>query len=317
MTLPIRGRRRGAATSLIAASILIAGCSTGPSADDATVIIPAPTATEPVARSSPVEPAPAPAAEAAPVEPAPAAEAPATAETAEIKAEGWGTIKGRVVLQGEAPAPAVLVRKGDNSVQGGAVCSAKEIVSERLVVNPEDKGVRYAIVYVPRPTAVNPEAESAAKNADVDFDQKGCKFVPHVLAAMKGTKVALHSSDPITHNINVMLTKNKTNITVAPGAPLPPIELKNAEVKPGEVVCDIHTWMKSYWMVVDSPYFAVTDAHGNFTLKDVPAGTQKVVVWQEAMPGGFLTPASGESVNVAAGGETTKDFTLDVAKLKP
>ena len=117
---------------------------------------------------------------------------------------------------------------------------------------------------------------------------------------MKGTKVDVHSSDPVNHNINVMLTKNKTNITVSPGAPLPPIELKNAEVKPGAVVCDIHTWMKAYWMVVDSPYFAVTDAHGNFTLKDVPAGTQKVVVWQEAMPGGFVTPASGEPVNVPA-----------------
>ena len=36
-------------------------------------------------------------------------------------------------------------------------------------------------------------------------------------------------------------------------------------------------------MVLDNPYFAVTDAKGNFEIKNVPAGTQKVVVWQEAV----------------------------------
>ena len=38
-------------------------------------------------------------------------------------------------------------------------------------------------------------------------------------------------------------------------------------------------------MVLDNPYFAVTDDKGNFEIKNVPAGTQKVVVWQEAVKG--------------------------------
>ena len=36
-------------------------------------------------------------------------------------------------------------------------------------------------------------------------------------------------------------------------------------------------------MVLDHPYFAVTDAKGYFEIKNAPAGTQKVVVWQEAV----------------------------------
>ena len=36
-------------------------------------------------------------------------------------------------------------------------------------------------------------------------------------------------------------------------------------------------------MVLDIPYFAVTDDKGNFEIKNAPAGTQKVVVWQEAV----------------------------------
>ena len=305
----------------------ITGCSTGPSADDAKVIIAAlPPAEEPAA---PAEPAPAvrrnhcapppakPEPELVAAAPAPEATAVQPMPAATQTAEGWGTITGCVVFDGDPPEPAVLVAKGDNSVQGGAACSAKAIVSEKLVVNPENKEIRYAIAYIPKPTATSPEAISAAQNADVTFDQKGCRFVPHVLAAMKGTKVDVHSSDPVNHNINVKLPKNKTNLTVAPGATIPPVELKNAEVKPAEVVCDIHTWMKAYWLVIDSPYFAVTDASGKYTLRNVPAGSQKVVVWQESAPGGFLTPSSGEPVEVPSGGEAMKDFTLrasDVAR---
>ena len=34
-------------------------------------------------------------------------------------------------------------------------------------------------------------------------------------------------------------------------------------------------------LVSDHPYFAVTDKSGNFTIKDIPAGTYEVVCWQE------------------------------------
>ena len=36
-------------------------------------------------------------------------------------------------------------------------------------------------------------------------------------------------------------------------------------------------------MVLDNPYITVTDEKGNFEIKNVPAGTQKVVVWQESV----------------------------------
>ncbi len=75
--------------------------------------------------------------------------------------------------------------------------------------------------------------------------------------------------------------------------------------------------MKAYWLVLDHPYFAVTDENGNFEIKNAPAGTQKVVVWQESVGGGgYVTPASGEAVNITANGTTTKDFTIDPAKVQ-
>ncbi len=46
-------------------------------------------------------------------------------------------------------------------------------------------------------------------------------------------------------------------------------------------------------MVLDNPYFAVTDDKGYFEIKNVPAGTQKVVVWQEAVAKGVCDATVG------------------------
>ncbi len=60
--------------------------------------------------------------------------------------------------------------------------------------------------------------------------------------------------------------------------------------------------MNAWWMVCDNPYFAVTDSQGRFEIPLVPAGSQQVVVWQEAARDrGFgLTSATGQPVVIKA-----------------
>ena len=139
------------------------------------------------------------------------------------------------------------------------------------------------------------------------FDQKGCVFEPHVMGLMTGVPVTLKSSDPANHNVNVKL-KNSTFNSDGRRRTVVPVYPVCAERTPGQVVCDIHPWMSSWWMVLDSPYFAVTDDKGYFEIKNVPAGTQKVVVWQEAVARGFVTPSSGEDITIKANDTTVKRF---------
>jgi hypothetical protein len=242
--------------------------------------------------------------------------APSTAPAATAGgAEGWGTIKGRVVLVGDPPTNKVL----DTKIKDPEVCATKEHRSERLIVDPETKGVRNAIVYIPRPTKVNPEAKKTAEATDADFDQKECVFIPHALAVMKGAKIILKSSDPVNHNINAKLRVNSLyNNIVRSGEPLtydPPA----AERGPIEVTCDIHGWMKAFWLILDNPYFAVTDDKGNFEIKDVPAGGQKLVVWQEALDkNSYLTSPSGDPITVKANDTTTlPDFKIEKSRVRP
>ncbi len=305
---------KGAAVLLSLPWIVIVGCDPGSRTTDKAVVL----VQEPSAVSGGKTAIAAPSVTSAPV----AAETPAkVAETSKTEnapvaaAEGWGTIKGRVVFEGTVPAVKILVPKGgEKDTKDVAICAKAEIDSERLVVNATNKGVRNVLVYIPKPTQVNPEAASAAKVAPVEFDQKNCRFVPHVLAAMKGATVTIKSSDAVGHNTNSSLNNNKFNLPTQPNSSMPWL-LRQAD-KPGRIVCDIHNWMEAYWLILDNPYFAVTDADGNFEIKNAPAGDQKVVVWAEALGPGYLTSPSGDTVSVKAGGDTAKEFKLDASKLK-
>jgi hypothetical protein len=121
------------------------------------------------------------------------------------------------------------------------------------------------------------------------------------------------TSDPVNHNVNFQL-QNFTQNPVMPPGDTKNYTLDSAERGPKPVACNIHPWMQAYWLVLDHPYFAVTDENGNYEIKNAPAGTQKVVVWQEAVA--YVTAGSGDSVNIKANATTDKDFQIDPSKVK-
>ena len=50
-----------------------------------------------------------------------------------------------------------------------------------------------------------------------------------------------------------------------------------------EVTCDSHPWMHAYIQILDHPYAAVTNAKGEFSMKDVPVGSYTIEAWHEAL----------------------------------
>jgi hypothetical protein len=295
--------------------IALVGCGgSDPSAEGVVVItepakITAGTSTAAAPSDSAASPAAADTAASAPAPAASSSTAPAASAT------GWGTLKGRVVFSGTVPPPEVLVAKGSNA-KDAAVCAQQDVLSEKLVVDPETKGVRHALVYIPRPTAVNPEAESEALAKPIEFDQSKCVFIPHVLAAMKGAKIVVKSSDQAGHNVHSLLRGTTFNQGIQPGSSVT-VDVKTPDNRPGQVVCDIHPWMKAWWLTLGNPYFAVTDEKGEFEIKNVPAGAQKVVVWAEALHPAFVTSSgSGDPVEIKPDAETTVEYTVDGSKMK-
>jgi len=251
---------------------------------------------------------------------APGSSAPSAATTpaaAPVKAEGFGTLKGQVTFAGDPPAPKVLFEKGKAAKDPDVCAKDAPLISDRLLVDGGTKGVKNVLVFLSKPTSISDEAKKSAAGVHVVFDQVKCIFEPHVLAVLVNSPIAVKSSDPVGHNINARLKGSSAfNKLLSPlgSAEFTPTD---PERTPAEVTCDIHPWMKAWWMVFNHPYFAVTDAKGYFEIKNAPAGTQKVVVWQEAVDkNGFITASSGDEVVIKANDSVVKDFKVEPSRLR-
>ena len=203
------------------------------------------------------------------------------AAAAPVDSRRLGHAQGQVVFDGAPPSAKVLEAQGKAEKDPDICAVNADIKSRALVVDDATKGVKNVLVYLPRPTAVNEDAKKAFAAKTVEFDQKNCVFEPHVLALMTGVNghAQVERSRQPQHQRQAqefdVQPDRRQQERRSPSRPARPSE------RPAPVVCDIHPWMTSWWMVLDNPYFAVTDDKGNFEIKNVPAGTQKVVVWQE------------------------------------
>ena len=136
-------------------------------------------------------------------------------------------------------------------------------------------------------------ASPAAMHAVIDQQDKA--FNPHVVAVMKGGTVEFRNSDDFLHN-TFSTSKTGTFNLSQPGRGSRSL-LKVDKVGPIDVRCHIHASMHAWIVVVDTPYFAVSDARGLFHIAGVPPGTYTVKVWSEKS--GALT----EKLTVTASSE--------------
>jgi hypothetical protein len=148
----------------------------------------------------------------------------------------------------------------------------------------------------------------ATPTSEVQLDQNGCHYVPHVLGIMVNQKLKVTNSDATQHNIHPTPKLNQEwNQTQANGAP--PIEKSFA--RPEVLIpvkCNQHPWMKSYIGVMKTPFYSVSGTDGAFEIKGVPAGTYTVVAWRE---GGV--PEKTMQVTVPANGSAKADFSFGEA----
>ncbi len=167
-----------------------------------------------------------------------------------VEVPNGGTITGKVTWTGAKKAkPDLKVTKD------GAVCG-KSKKDESLLVSA-DGGLQNAVVYLKGITA-GKKPEKTAK-----VDQRSCRYVPHVQAAMKGAKLTVHNSDSTLHNVNAKLNERRTIFNLA--MPMKDQKAKRKLKSPGliHLGCDAgHTWMSAYIHVLSNPYYAVTAPTG-------------------------------------------------------
>jgi len=204
------------------------------------------------------------------------------------------SLKGEVKFEGPAPKLSRIDMSADPLC---AKAHATPVTTEDIVVGANG-GLANVVVYVSDGLASHtfqPPPEPAV------FEQKGCQYKPHVLAMQANQKLSVVNSDETTHNIHPNPTNNREwNMTQPHGVPLEQTFAREEIAIP--VKCNVHPWMRGYIAVFKHPYFAVTDKNGSFELKDLPAGTYTITVWQEKLG------TQIQKVTVGAGEAKTLDF---------
>ena len=146
-----------------------------------------------------------------------------------------------------------------------------------------------------------------APTAVVTFDQKNCRYHPHVFGVQVNQPVEIVNSDPTLHNIHAL---PKGNAEFNNGQPIQGMKMTHKFTAKEVMVpfkCDVHGWMNAYVGVLDHPYFAVSDKDGKFSLKGLPPGTYTIEAWHEKL--------GAQTATVTLGAKETKDanFTFKAA----
>lgn len=114
------------------------------------------------------------------------------------------------------------------------------------------------------------------------MSQKSLVFRPRILPVVKGTTVDFTNNDNVVHNIFAPPGSTKTfNLgTYGQGVKKAVTFEELGEVT---LLCNVHPEMVAYILVVQNPYFGLTDKKGNFEIKGVPPGKYRLKVWHEKL----------------------------------
>ena len=140
----------------------------------------------------------------------------------------------------------------------------------------------------------------------VRLDQRSFMFVPHVLPILAGTRVAFPNSDEIRHNVYSPFPPEKFTL----GTYLSGTTMFHTFSKSGIVtlLCNVHAEMSAFVIITETPYVAVTDNQGNYSIPNVPAGTYSLTTWYEQLKPGQSGPT--RSIQVGETGLFVADFDI-------
>jgi plastocyanin len=147
------------------------------------------------------------------------------------------------------------------------------------------------LVYVAKAPAANVDLSGAK----FSMDQRDLTFIPHVLPVLVGSNVQFPNNDKVAHNVFSLSRTKPFNLgSYGPGVSKTVLFDKAGVI---ELRCDVHAEMSAYILVMENPYWAVTDEKGQFKIpdqgylaqhgikgiNDLPPGTYVVKTWNEKL----------------------------------
>ncbi len=126
-------------------------------------------------------------------------------------------------------------------------------------------------------TPLDQPVPPAPAGLHASVEQKDEEFNPYITVVRVGTEVAFPNHDKVQHHVYSLSRPAKFEIPLYGGDETESVVLD----KPGfiPVGCNIHDWMISHIVVVDTPWFGQTDPTGRLALDELPAGRYQLSAW--------------------------------------
>jgi len=183
-----------------------------------------------------------------------------------------GTVNGKVTFTGT---PAKM-RAIDMSQEPSCEKEYSTPPTAETVVTGPNNALENVVVYI---SAGAPD-EGAAPAQAVTFDQKGCRYTPHVVALQTGQELKIVNSDQTSHNIHPLAKVNREwNKSQPPGTA--PIVDKYDKPEFISVKCNVHPWMHGEFAVLSTNHYDVSKGGGDFKLPNLPPGKYTITAWHE------------------------------------
>lgn len=196
------------------------------------------------------------------------------------------TVRGTVRFEGNIPAPKAINMAAD------PVCAKDHpspVMAQEVVT--DTKGDLQNVVVFVSDGLGDQKFDPPTQPAVVE--QKGCMYMPHVMAVRANQPLEVVNDDSTSHNIHPTPANNREwNKAEPPGTKLEEAFAREEIAIP--VKCNLHPWMRGYIAVFKHPFFAVTGKDGGFDLSNLPPGTYTIKAWHEKL--GLST----QTVTVAA-----------------
>jgi len=160
----------------------------------------------------------------------------------------------------------------------GLFClTAKSALAETVTVEVRDPagGAIVGIAVYLEP--LDREILSRTNHATVEILQQDKGFVPYVSVVQAGSNVTFSNNDDITHHIYSVTGNKRFSFNLRAHEITPEMSIEQA----GAIAmgCNIHDWMSGHLLVVDSPYYGMTNTQGQVVIEVGDAGRYRIVTW--------------------------------------
>lgn len=147
--------------------------------------------------------------------------------------------------------------------------------SVTVLLDGEKKRDRSNVVlYLENGPKAPPESASVVQRVY----QRDKQFTPNVLVAPLGSSIEFPNEDKIFHNVFSLSKAARFDLGLYKSGVSKSVKAKKVGVI--DLFCNIHPQMFAKILVVDTSFYAMTEADGRFTIPRVPPGTYELVAWQ-------------------------------------